>query len=154
MRKHAFWVDPVGDMLPGAFGLTASKSWYPHIFNTKENLDYVGPIPYVSYYGSNDMGESERVEFLAWYEGQRDRVFDNRFVLETYCQDDVTALRQACRVFRREFAQICNIDVFQESITIASACNKVLRKRFLQPYTIGPSRRAGIPPTSNRVRKH
>ena len=83
------------------------------------------------------MGESDRAEFLAWYEGQRDRVFDNLLVLETYCQDDVTVLRQACRVFRREFAQIGNIDVFQESITIASACNKVLRKRFLQPDTIG-----------------
>ena len=58
-------------------------------------------------------------------------------MLETYCQDDVTVLRQACRVFRHEFAQIGNIDVFQESITIGSACNKVLRKRFLQPDTIG-----------------
>jgi len=33
--------------------------------------------------------------------------------------------------------QIGNIDVFLESITIASACNKLLRKRFLQPDTIG-----------------
>jgi G:T-mismatch repair DNA endonuclease (very short patch repair protein) len=40
-------------------------------------------------------------------------------------------------VFRREFLQIGNIEVFQESITIASACNNVLRKRFLKPYTIG-----------------
>ena len=83
------------------------------------------------------VSESERAEFLALYEGQRDRVFDNRLVLETYCQDDVIVLRQACRVFRLEFAQIGNIDVFQESITIASACNKFLRKRFLQPDTIG-----------------
>ena len=40
-------------------------------------------------------------------------------------------------MFKREFAQIGNIDVFQESITIASACNKVLRKRFLQRDIIG-----------------
>jgi len=33
--------------------------------------------------------------------------------------------------------EIGNIEVFIESITIASACNKVLRKRFLQPDTIG-----------------
>jgi hypothetical protein len=32
---------------------------------------------------------------------------------------------------------IANIDVFQESVTIASACNKVLRKLFLKPDTIG-----------------
>jgi hypothetical protein len=123
--------------LPEAFNLTARKSWYPHYFNTEENLDYVGPIPDVSYYGANDMGAADRAEFLAWYEGQRDRVFDNWLVLETYCQDDVTVLRQACQVFSREFMQIGNIDVFQESITIASACNKVLCKRFLKPDTIG-----------------
>ena len=58
-------------------------------------------------------------------------------MLEEYCQDDVTVLRQACRVFRRELIQISNLDAFLESITIASACNKVLRKRFLQPDTIG-----------------
>jgi len=51
--------------LPEAFGLTVSKSWYPHNFNTEENLDYVGPIPDVSYYGTNDMSEAERREFLA-----------------------------------------------------------------------------------------
>ena len=40
-------------------------------------------------------------------------------------------------MFRRELAQIGIIDVFQESITIESACNKILRKRFLQTDTIG-----------------
>jgi G:T-mismatch repair DNA endonuclease (very short patch repair protein) len=32
---------------------------------------------------------------------------------------------------------IGNIEVFLEAMTIASACNKVLRKRFLKPDTIG-----------------
>ena len=76
------------------------------------------------------MSESERKEFLAWYEGQKAKVFDNRRVLETYSQDDVTVLRQACRVFRREFIQIGNIEVFMEAITVVSACNKVLRNGF------------------------
>ncbi len=46
-------------------------------------------------------------------------------------------LRQACQVFRREFLEVGNIDVFQEYVTIASACNKVLRRLFLKPDTIG-----------------
>jgi hypothetical protein len=45
-------------------------------------------------------------------------------------------LRQASQIFRREFIEIGNIEVFLESFTIASACNKVLRKRFLKPDTI------------------
>jgi len=58
-------------------------------------------------------------------------------VLEKYCEDDVPVLRQACRVFRREFMHIGIIEVFLELVTIASACNNVLRKLFLQPDTIG-----------------
>jgi hypothetical protein len=79
------------------------------------------------YYGVDDMSVSERSDFLAWYEGQKVEVFDNRRVLESYCQDEDAVLRQACQGFRREFLHIANIEVFQESITIASACNKVWR---------------------------
>ena len=124
--------------LPEAFGLSTSKSWDTHYFNTEENLDYVGPIPDISYYGANENREEEKREFLVWYDSQRSEIFDNRHVLETYCQDDVTVLRQACRVFRREFLHIGNIDVFVEAITIASACNKFLRKRFLKADKTGP----------------
>jgi G:T-mismatch repair DNA endonuclease (very short patch repair protein) len=122
--------------LPEAFGLFAYKSWYPHYFNTKANLDYVGPIPDIKYYGVDEMVEAERKDFLSWYEGQKDKIFDNRRVLEQFCQDDVTVLRQASQIFRRDFIEIGNIEVFLEALTIASACNKVLRKKFLKPETV------------------
>jgi len=74
--EHLFFLDNVSfpcplRKLPEAFGLTSSKSWYPYYVNTEENLDYVGPIPDVSYYGVNEMSEAERREFLVWYEGQK-----------------------------------------------------------------------------------
>jgi len=49
---------------PKAYGLTASKSWYPHYFSTEENVDCVGTIPDTTYYGVNGMGEEERSEFV------------------------------------------------------------------------------------------
>ena len=79
-------------------------------------------------------------------QGSKVRDFDNRRVLESYYQDDVTVLREVCQIFRHEFVEIGNIDVFLESIRIASACNKVLRKRHLKSDTIGlfhPGRYAG-----------
>jgi len=85
------------------------------------NLNYVVPIPDVSYYGVNEMGEEERSEFLAWYESQKSELLDNRRVHEKYCQDHVTVLRHAFRVFRREFIQMGYIELFLESITMASA---------------------------------
>jgi hypothetical protein len=108
--------------LAGAFRLSASKSWYTHYFNTKDNQNYVGPIPNICYYSADQMGVAERTEFLEWYKGQTTELFDNKRVLKAYCQDDVTVLRQACLVFRREFMAIGNIEVFLDSITIASAC--------------------------------
>ena len=99
-------------------------------------LEYVQKIPDVTYYGVDEMCVSERNEFLAWYEGHKDVVFDNKRVLEAYCQYDVSDLREACRVLRREFIQIGNIKVFLESVKIALACNKEMRKRILKPNTI------------------
>jgi hypothetical protein len=67
--------------LSEAFGLQASKSWYPHYINTEKNLDYIGPMPDISYYGADEMGVGEREEFLAWYEALKSRQFHNRKVL-------------------------------------------------------------------------
>jgi len=49
--EHLVFLDSVSFLpcplrkLTEAYVLTSSKSWYPHYFNTEENLDYVGPIP-------------------------------------------------------------------------------------------------------------
>ena len=122
--------------LPESFGLSIANYWYTHYINTRANLDYVGKIPDITYNGVDEMSGSERNEFLAWYEGQKHVVFDNIRVQETYCQEDVSVLREVSCVLRSEFLHIGNIDVFLESVTIASACNKVIRKRLLKPNTI------------------
>ncbi len=137
--EHIKFIDSISFLpfplrkLSTAFGLTAAKEWYPHYFNIEGHLDYVGSIPETSYYCIDEMSAGERKEFLEWYESRRSLLFDNRHVLETYYQDDVTVQRLAYRVFRSEFLQVGNIDVFHESVTIASACNKL----FLKPDTIG-----------------
>ena len=67
----------------------------------------------------------------------RKTIFDNRRVLVQYCQDEVTVLRQACQIFRLVFMEIGNINVFIEALVKTSACNKVLRKKFLRPEIVG-----------------
>ena len=51
---------------PEAFGLQATELWYPHYFNTEENVNYVGPMHDISYNGVDEMSGGERKEFLAW----------------------------------------------------------------------------------------
>ena len=47
-------------------------------------------MPDIAYFGADEMKEPERREVMTWYKERRDEVFDNRRVLEEYCQDDVT----------------------------------------------------------------
>ena len=98
-----------------AFGLEATKSWYPHLFNSKANLNYVGSIPDMTQYGVTGMGEEVGKVVRSWYDTQKDKVFDNRCVLEKYCQDDVTVLRQEYQMFRRLFMDVRHVDIFLES---------------------------------------
>jgi hypothetical protein len=69
-------------------------------------------MPDICFYGADAMRDGERWEFLQWYDCQKSEIFDNRRVLEDYCQADVTVLRQACEDFRRGFIEIGNIEVF------------------------------------------
>jgi len=97
--EHLIFLDRVSFLpcalrkLPEPFGLSASKSRYPHYFNNRENLNYIGPIPEMVYYGVNEMREEGRKEILVLYESQRSEPFDNRHVLESYFEYDVTLLR-------------------------------------------------------------
>jgi len=52
--------------LPEDFGLEATKSWYPHYFNTERNLDYIGLIHDILYYGVDEMSGGDRKDFLVW----------------------------------------------------------------------------------------
>jgi hypothetical protein len=105
--QHIHFLDSVSYLpmhlrkLPEAFGLSTEKTWFPHYWNTKANLDYVCPIPDIKYFGTDEMSENERKYFLSWYNEQKDIVFNNRRVLEQYCQDDVTVLRQASDIQAR-----------------------------------------------------
>ena len=103
--------------VPEAFGLDTTKSWYPHYFNKNTYLDYVWPNPDVPYLGVNETSVSQRREFMSWYD-QKNKVFDNKLVLETYSQDDSTFFRQACQLFRQEFIEFGNIEIFFESFPL------------------------------------
>jgi len=51
--------------LPKAFVLNGStKGTFPHLFNTPENQNYIGPLPDLKYYISCYMQNDERARFL------------------------------------------------------------------------------------------
>ena len=50
--------------MPKSFDLTCKKGYYPHFFNTAENLDYVGAYPEPKFYGADYMSSDEQAQFL------------------------------------------------------------------------------------------
>lgn len=141
--EHLHFIDSLNFLpmplsaLPKTFDLNSEKGYYPHFFNTSENLDYVGKIPDKTYFGYDYMQKEGRKQFYTWYETQLNKVYDNKKELEKYCRDDVNVLRKACCKFRELFISVGNVQPFRENITIASACSKVYRRNFLKENRIG-----------------
>jgi hypothetical protein len=127
--------------LPKAFDLPPErrKGYFPHLFNTLENQNYVGPIPAKEFYCPDTMFEKTYKDFENWHNDliSKNYVFDFQREIIEYCLSDVEILAQACIKFRDLFLKECRVEPFLESVTIASACNLAFRRNFLKPNTIG-----------------
>lgn len=77
------------------FNIPEQKGWYPHLFNTLDNIDYEGPLPAIEYFCPDSKSPSERKKLLEWHQSQKDSnfVFNNRAELIKYCKTDVEILR-------------------------------------------------------------
>ncbi|KAG5873123.1 hypothetical protein JTB14_031627 [Gonioctena quinquepunctata] len=105
--------------LPKAVGFTElKKGYFPHLFNTVDKQNYIGAILPLEYYDP-DNAKDERREIVE------------------YCLSDVNILTQSCLRFRELLISETHVCPFMEANTIASACNKVNRRNFLKPNTIG-----------------
>ncbi|XP_054291039.1 uncharacterized protein LOC129005984 [Macrosteles quadrilineatus] len=127
--------------LPKAFDLPPEKKkgYFPHLFNTVANQNYIGPMPDKKYYCPESMFEKSHNDFDKWYNEQAAKKYEFNLKKELleYCMSDVDILAQACIKFRSLLLEQCNVDPFLESLTIASACNLAFRRNFLKPNTIG-----------------
>ena len=120
---------------PETFGL--KKGYFPHLFNTSANQTYVGPLPNIEHYMPDSMTPRARAVFLKLHQDLSPQryVFDFRKELLAYCQSDVQLLKQGCMTFQRDFKERAGFCPF-EQMTIASACNRYLRRHYLEADTI------------------
>lgn len=126
-------------VLPKMMGIEgAKKGYFPHFFNTVANQEYVGEIPDPEYYGVNELTTDKRISFLEWWAQEKSagKQFDFREEMKAYCYSDVDILRKAALKFRDLFLKTVGIDPL-ESITIAGACMKLFRTKYLKPQMIG-----------------
>lgn len=119
------------------FGIKTKKGYYPHFFNTKEHLSYVGHIPDVHAFGYSDMSVAEQLKFMEWYEERKLTPWHNAQELFQYCLADVQLLREGCLTFRKLVMEAtpCNHDPFQV-MTLASSAVQIFRTNYLLPESV------------------
>ena len=92
---------------PATFGISElEKGFFPHLFNRKENWDYVGHIPDIQHFGIEGMNPKMREKVIEWHEAQKGKVWSFREEMEKYCKSDVLILQQGCRIFRELVMQV------------------------------------------------
>ena len=128
------------EQFPKTFGLTElKKGFFPHKFNTPDNMDYEGQgLPEKRYYGSEYFSITKHEEFEQFYAENKDNWYNNKRELEEYCLSDVKILEEGCLKFREiVMKQTGGVDPFRVAITIASLCNYIYRRNYMPKNSIG-----------------
>jgi hypothetical protein len=140
--------------LPKMFGITElKKGFFPHLFNTPENFEYVGPYPCKESYGYKFFSESKKNEFDEWYATKANEIFDFKQELHDYCLSVVKLLSSAVLAFRRIILNISrnekgvSIDPWATAITMPSLCLKIFRRNMMENDLIGVIPEYGYNPT-------
>ncbi|XP_068757169.1 uncharacterized protein [Montipora capricornis] len=126
------------------FGLDPNnfkKGYFPHLFNTPANANYVSPmLEKKEYAPETTAGEAE---FNRWYTAQvgNEAQFDMQRDLVDYCISDVKLLREECLTFRRGFSEQTRFCLF-DKLTIAGPC--------LHDYRLNAWRKTPSPPNLSR----
>jgi hypothetical protein len=87
--------------LAKSFDLETQKGYFPHLFNTRENNEYIGPIPDKAYYDLTWVAKSNNdvLLFDEWYETQAGVEWNFKDELLRYCRDDVKILGDVVKRF-------------------------------------------------------
>ncbi|CAH1111755.1 unnamed protein product [Psylliodes chrysocephalus] len=132
--------------LPKAFGFKhVKKPYVPHLFNKKENRDYIGLLPALEYYDpynlkytpTLDENTDTRTQLVDWHEKDKNYNFDfqEQIILYYTRISDVDILSRACLKFREMWIKEEGVDPFTEASTLPGTCNKIFCRNFLKPNT-------------------
>ena len=138
------------DKFSSTFNLVENaKGFFPHLFNIRQNQNYIGPYPPKSDYQPRFMNFKKNKEFQEWYtkvykdSNGKERIFDFKKQIVAYCDSDVEILRKGCLAFRKiiidqtiSTRDPSGIDPFRRAITLPSLCHVIYRNMHLIPETI------------------
>jgi hypothetical protein len=125
-----------------AFGLEQTKGHFPHLFNTLDNINYIGPIPDKKYFDLtfSCRNKEDFDEFHHWHDTWEGD-WNFRVEREKYCINDVTMLCQIVKMYHeetikslRDFPYLTISPWF--FTTLASHVHKLMLRHLLEGHYI------------------
>lgn len=116
-----------------------AKGYYPHLFNTEENVDYVGPIPGKEFFDItfSCRSDKDRDDFLAWYEKNKGvKNWNNREEKKRYCENDVECLAMVVMNYTKVIQETYGMAPFKY-MTGPSMVHALSKKRLTQEMELG-----------------
>jgi len=124
------------DFKLAAEGIEIKKGKFPHMFNTPDHFDYIGPLPGLEFYDAkfSVKSEKEREEFLAWHAAESIAKPYWNFAEEylEYCRNDVLILAMMMRAHHEAMVAMFGLSPWF-SITTAANARKLLLKNACTP---------------------
>ena len=122
-----------------------AKGYYPHLFNTVENIDYVGQIPSREFFDItfSCRNEKERNDFLEWYEKNKDqKEWSNRIEKRKYCENDVECLSMVVMNFTKVIFETYGLNPFKY-MTGPSMVHELSKRRLTTLMELGDPKDEG-----------
>lgn len=140
--------------LPAMFSIEKSKGYYPHGFNTPENLNYVGKLPDIKFFWPNNLKTKDRADLMGWHASELSKnvIFNNKVELLKYCREDVNILRIACLRFRALLFNLTEVEPFYQT-TLAGTAMAVFTTKFMSEKQISIIPRNGYRFSDNQSMK-
>ena len=118
-------------------GELLGKGYFPHVFNTPENQDYVGNIPLPVTFGDRNMMDKDHKAFHKWYAFYKWKALSRGYdkwnfkeEMAKYCKMDVEILSKCILKFRKLFIDSLDVDPFRY-VTLSSLCMSVYVNMFM-----------------------
>ena len=139
-RFHVFFGHAFSSFSHDIWTHRTQKGYFPHLFNTAQHQNYMGPLPDVSYYMSERMSPKGRATRgflgLAPRLNRERNMFDFRQELLDYCKSDVQLLKEGCMTFRRDFKAQAAFCPFAGTEDDCLGLQSLSPAPLLQPQTI------------------
>lgn len=114
-----------------------AKGYFPYLFNTVDNQDYIGSLPEKEKFDMKHMKVKEVPLFEKWYDEEllKNEPYNLKEQMKAYCIQDVLALAEVLVEYEKSHLSVHGLSPLTKT-TAASVAKHVYQERYMPPDQI------------------